>query len=260
MFTTYDTSPLFKELSEAAKAAFASLVEDSSLEPETLKFPRDSELAEQLPFEDSLFLVKEGYLKCSIEEKMIFFLEKGDVFGLGDYFAKVPSSITSEFVVSLERFSRSALVAELSKDQAKTAKWCEYIDFTCASQMELIRTLTRHECRIEPETLVFSPGDTIIVEGTEAEQVFTLLQGCAEVYHGEQLVGEILDGEIFGAMAVATNTRRTASVVAKSSCVVFAVAKENFLALVETHPETAFRLVESMSRVIVSQNKKLAGY
>ena len=84
-----------------------------------------------------------------------------------------------------------------------------------------------------------------------------LLSGVAEVYVSDVMVGEIHTDEIFGAIAALTGLPRTATIKAVTPCTVVVIDKESFNHLIETRPNTIFKLAEDMTRVIVSTNEKL---
>lgn len=257
MFTTYELTEEFRRLNEEARNSLARVVEGLPLQPESIKLSRDELLFNIGDAHEYFYLIKEGYLKCVMRGKMLFFLEAGDLVGLGQCFRREEVSISSEFAVVLDRYPRKEFLEGVLNSPDSAEDWSNYLELSCALQTELVSSLTRKDVPYEPETLMYESGETIILEDTEPDRVYTLLHGTADVYYGGKKVGGVLSGEIFGAMAVATESLRCASVIAKSPCLVFAVPKENFLALVETHPETVLKLIESMSRIIVTQNARL---
>lgn len=103
----------------------------------------------------------------------------------------------------------------------------------------------------------FMAGETIIHQGAEADQVYTLLEGDAHALRDGVKVGEIHADEIFGALAVFTRQKRMASVVAVSDCTVLAVRKEEFADLVEMQPQICLGLVEELAEKINQLNGQL---
>ncbi len=103
----------------------------------------------------------------------------------------------------------------------------------------------------------FMAGETIIHQGAEADQVYTLLEGDAHALRDGVKVGEIHADEIFGALAVFTRQKRMASVVAVSDCTVLAVRKEEFADLVEMQPQICLGLVEELADKINQLNGQL---
>jgi len=109
-----------------------------------------------------------------------------------------------------------------------------------------------------PEIRFYKSGDLIIRQGDPAEEVFTLVEGGAEVLHDLVKVGEINTGEIFGALASLGGEPRTASVVALTDCTVAVLKKDNFLALIETRPQTVEKFVKDLVSMVMDLNRKIA--
>lgn len=107
------------------------------------------------------------------------------------------------------------------------------------------------------QSLVFSAGDTIIREGDEASLVYTLKHGRAAAYQDGVMVGEILPGEIFGALAAFCNVRRNATVRATTLCRVEALGKDHFTLLVRQQPELCVKLIQDMARLIGDLNESI---
>jgi CRP-like cAMP-binding protein len=105
--------------------------------------------------------------------------------------------------------------------------------------------------------LNFAAGDIIIQQGDEAKEVFTILTGKAQAFVDDVQVGDIFQDEIFGAMAVFTGEKRSATVKAVTPCNVLAVPKEEFITLIQSHPQTTMTMIENMARRIQTLNSQL---
>jgi CRP-like cAMP-binding protein len=58
-------------------------------------------------------------------------------------------------------------------------------------------------------------------------------------------------------MAVFTEERRTATVIASEPCTVMVIPKDQFLSLMRSNPRIAHSLIESMARRIDLMNKEI---
>ena len=98
--------------------------------------------------------------------------------------------------------------------------------------------------------LFASPSDSIVVEGTQGDEMFVLTRGRVEVLHagsreeGHVKVGELLPGSYFGEIALLDQTirgvpknRRLATVKAVEFCELRSVAKEHLTHCFEEFPE-----------------------
>lgn len=84
------------------------------------------------------------------------------------------------------------------------------------------------------------------------------MDGSADVLVDGQKVGELRQDEIFGAMALFTNERRSATVVAREACRVTAIPQAQFLTLMRKAPQLTHSLIEDMSRHIDLLNKEVS--
>ena len=106
---------------------------------------------------------------------------------------------------------------------------------------------------------VYEPGQIIIRQGEQADYVYNMSSGVAEVLVDDVDVARIGEGEIFGAMAVLTRTNRSATVRARTECSVVKVPKEQFTELIKSNPATIHSLLVDMANSIVNLNEQLVG-
>jgi CRP-like cAMP-binding protein len=66
--------------------------------------------------------------------------------------------------------------------------------------------------------VAYSPGETIIAEGTPATEMYLVRKGRASIEVNGKTIEEIGRGAIFGEMALIANSARTAAVVAIDNC------------------------------------------
>ncbi|MBP7951098.1 MAG: cyclic nucleotide-binding domain-containing protein [Verrucomicrobiales bacterium] len=102
------------------------------------------------------------------------------------------------------------------------------------------------------------PGDAIIKEGQEDSRIFILLTGKLEVTKGGEAIAKIeKSGEIFGELAVVSDEKRSASVVARSSTLCL-VIDQKFLQEIkpeEENPGYYAALYGFISRVLAARLK-----
>ena len=103
----------------------------------------------------------------------------------------------------------------------------------------------------------FAAGEELINQGDIAEHVFIIIEGHAEAWVNGEKVGDVEKDEIFGAMVVFTEERRTATVIASEPCTVMVIPKDQFLSLMRSNPRIAHSLIESMARRIDLMNKEI---
>jgi CRP/FNR family transcriptional regulator, cyclic AMP receptor protein len=97
---------------------------------------------------------------------------------------------------------------------------------------------------------IFEPGSTVIREGERGARVlafFIVMEGAATVSRGGQQIAVLGQGEHFGEIALFNDVPRRATVTASTELRCLAISSWEFRPFVESHPEVAWRLLESMA-------------
>lgn len=254
MFSLFENNQEFELLNKEAKLLVSQLLAD--LTAKKVKIPLDINFAFEKKTEDSLYLIQEGFVCYEYQEKPLFFYDSGDIIGWQDsYLAEV--RIVPHGKIFIDEYSCSELYAHTKSKQELDITWRRLLSLYQNILVSMMSQTIDRDITIKPETRHYTKGSPIIIQGTTPTEVFTMVRGVANVFLNDVKVGEIKDGEMFGAMAAATKGDRSASVIAAESCLVLVVSKDNFLTLARTHPQTMLKLVEDMSRIIMNQNEKL---
>ncbi len=255
MFTVYENSKQFELVNARAKECLSSVLSGIAPSQREINVPRDETLCDHL-HTDGVYLLRSGFLRYEREGRLLFFVESGELVGWGEHFHAPGVRVYSDFAVVVDKFDRQKFFQSV-ESPSKVKLWNQYVTFTLEQMCLILSQVVPQDVKIEPELRQVEAGQVLIVEGTTPNEVFTLLNGEADVFKGDVKVGSVLNGEIFGAMAAATGMTRSASVVARTDCLAMVIPKEHFLELTKTHPHTVQKLIEDMSRIIVSQNEKI---
>ncbi|MGH7002781.1 MAG: cyclic nucleotide-binding domain-containing protein, partial [Alphaproteobacteria bacterium] len=102
--------------------------------------------------------------------------------------------------------------------------------------------------RMGGKTKRYRAGTEIMREGEPRTQMFYLHRGTAAVLTKGREVEEVLEGGIFGEMAMIDAGPRSATVVAKTDCDVVAVDERLFLILVRQAPFFALDVMRTLVR------------
>jgi CRP-like cAMP-binding protein len=97
---------------------------------------------------------------------------------------------------------------------------------------------------------IFEPGSTVIREGERGARVlafFIVVEGEATVSLGGQQLAVLGQGEHFGEIALFNDVPRRATVTASTELRCLALSSWEFRPFVESHPEVAWRLLQSMA-------------
>lgn len=256
MYLLGERSEQTELLCERIKKISNHLLTDLPEPEERLELNEVQDLYSQFP-SDSLYFIDSGALQGMYENRAIVLFEPGNLVGLPNIY-DLPSLIfTSEEPVRLLRYDASTLLRFFNETRERQSIWTGYLITLISIYSNAYSRMVRVQSRPSTGFLQFAAGDIIVQEGDDAHEVFTIIQGKADVYLEGVKVGEVQRDEIFGATAVFTNSKRTATVIATEDSSVLAVPKDEFVTLMQTHPQTTMALIESMARSVASLNAQL---
>ena len=207
-------------------------------------------------YSGKIFRLTEGSLSLSINNEVVLVHEEGDLVGIEQIYGLPNSKVSSTFAVRVDEFTHEDILKELSSSK-KCREWCEYLTCRLNAAQYIVATLGGGDKNFAPEVRHIPAGEVIINQGSVSTEVYTLLQGHAEVQVDSVKVGEVLNDEIFGALAGLTGMPRTATVVATTDSVLLILEKEKFIDLMQRRPKTVLGLVENMARAVVSLNERV---
>ncbi len=208
---------------------------------------------------DRFYYIIEGNISAEYDGKELYLFEKGDVIlhpsiddveETGLYY-----SVKSEVVV--DSIPMQKLQQVLASNVELVGQWVSISALNQLQLNQMIGVLTEKEERANPGFGRYKAGMAIITEGEEADFVYSISDGTAVAVHNGIEVGEIKKDEIFGAIAVLTEQKRTASVIAKTDCIVLMVHKDEFSKMVKSHPKLFLNILTSLAEKIISLNAKV---
>jgi MFS family permease len=82
-------------------------------------------------------------------------------------------------------------------------------------------------------------GSMIVREGDEGDRFYIVTEGELEVSQDGSPIAELVPGGYFGEIALLRDTNRTATVIARTDAVLYALDREDFLAAVTGHTQSA---------------------
>jgi CRP-like cAMP-binding protein len=178
-------------------------------------------------------------------------LEEGEIV----FAPQLPLLLSApDFSVAVDKIPFSALFTDSGAAERVLA---EVLEFYAQLWLRILGDVIQSAAQIIPSTRVFQAGETIITQGDAATEVYTLIEGEADVFVDGVKVGEVQTEEFFGILASITKAPRTATVVARTNCAVLCVATEKFQELIRARPVLIEKLVAELSRMVVNLNGKV---
>lgn len=234
------------------------IFKDHTMPTELKQFTAQSDLLDSFDVEQ-LGLIRSGQVTVINDAIDVACFESGDLIGLHKVFGLPSAQLRVDDSVEVELVHRDDFMAYINSDPHRQHRFCNYL-LTCMGFYEVMVSHYHKQTQVHaPRGFQnVSKGDVIISEGAYADTVYQLISGSADVTAKGVAVGEVLTGEIFGAMAVFTGEKRTATVVAREDVQLLAIPKAEFVNLIKAQPEVAMTLLENMSRRIKSLNDQLA--
>lgn len=221
-----------------------------------LRLEQTDDLSALLPG-NQLFLIENGLLHANVDERPLFYLQEGDLVGLRQGIELPSCRYSSDEPVSLLPYNRSEVFRHIYASEKLQELFIQYLVGHTALLSDAVARLKQPDVRPSTGFQHFAKGEELIRQGDEADHVFIIIEGHATAYVDGQKVGDVQKDEIFGAMAVFTREKRSATVIASEPCTVMVIPKEQFLSLMQSNPRIAHSLIESMARRIDLLNKEV---
>lgn len=207
--------------------------------------------------EDTLFLVRDGIINLCSNDVSMLSCEEGDLIGISQSFHLPSPTLATDGYVELQPINRDDFLLHVYADKRRQHAWSHYLVILNSLLTERLAVVSRDQLTPAAGFLNFSAGETIIMQGDDADLVYTIISGRADIVVDGVSVGELGVDEVFGAMAVFTGEKRSASIIAITPCTVMAVPQKDFTVLIEAQPQAAVNLIENLSRRITMMNQQV---
>jgi type IV pilus assembly protein PilB len=100
---------------------------------------------------------------------------------------------------------------------------------------------------LNPDEMVFENGDTIIKEGNTDTSFYKLIQGCLEVFKGQNLIAEISQtNTYFGEMSALVGSRRSATIKSKGRSIVKVFPGDKLGEVLENYPDISKQIIDTL--------------
>jgi serine/threonine protein phosphatase PrpC len=239
-----DTSPYAKYKNAVTRAVGAY----ESVEVDTLDF-------EVLPGDQ--------FMLCS--DGLHFYLKEGDLPEIlaADDVADAPKTLVALANAGGGHDNITAVVVRVetagatSESQARASDLANRVEVL--KKMPLFKHLTYKEVmRLLNVTVVkeYQPGEPIIKEGTEGEELFIILSGKVRLHKAEAFITFLERGAHFGEMALVDRSKRSASASAVEQSRALMLRRRDFYEIIRKEPVLATKLLWSFVQVLTERLRK----
>ena len=223
---------------------------------------------------DRFFVVQTGAVEVMADapdgsRRALAYLHNGDYFGEIALLSNVPRTatviaVTDVAVYTLDRDDFQAVSSSLGNlaenlvDTIMDIRRLRSVPvFAARTEGELFVLLTKLQLE------AWEPGQTIFRQGTPGDKFYIIRSGevIIEALDGQATPREIASlraGEYFGEIALCSDVPRTATARAKTHTELWALTKDKFLELVQTHRLNAKALEQTASRRLLQLREQLA--
>ncbi len=252
MILARDLHPEFPVISARCRELLDGVVD--SLTRASLEVPAGDFAAER----GKIYRLTDGVLTVHRHGKAVWYLEESDLVGLDLQFWSWDARLTCEATVRCEVYDMEDLFTHLGASSERMRRWTEFLALQSSLMQSALSVALRDEVETQPRIRAVKAGEVIIAQGARAEEVYTLIEGRADVLADGIKVGEVLRDEIFGTLAAFSGGPRTASVVATENSLILSLPRSEFAMLVESRPKLVVKLIEDLARAITALNSRVA--
>jgi CRP/FNR family cyclic AMP-dependent transcriptional regulator len=206
---------------------------------------------------NQIFLITDGMMHYTHEGQTLVSFDEGDLVGITRAFNLPSPTIRVDEFVEVLLIDRDALLRHIYSDKQRQYDWSLFLVCQNSLLINQLANVSKEHTQTISGFQNFQPGDVIIKEGDESEHVYTIISGEADVFADGVKVGEVGEDEVFGAMAVFTGEKRSATVIARSACTIMTVPQNEFVNLIEAQPKAAVNLIENFARRITAMNQQI---
>jgi CRP-like cAMP-binding protein len=266
--TPADALPNIPLFSDLPREAFIELFERCPLR----RFSQGQRVFEQGSHGDAFYVICEGTVRVFREDggkrKEIAALASGAFFGemaLLSGAARMASVESASEDTQLLEISATVL-SELSRQHPQVAKalkkFCrERLLSNVMGTSALFQPFGKKDRRALVEKFrarEVKKNEVIIQEGDRADGLYVVLSGEVEARKGDQVLSRLKEGELFGEISLLQKTPATATVTATRRTSLLRLPREDFDALIVTHPQI-LELISELSEQRLRRTEALTG-
>jgi CRP/FNR family cyclic AMP-dependent transcriptional regulator len=208
---------------------------------------------------DGWVFIRNGVFKYYFGSKLIRLYSAGDLIVVLPTGHEIGCTCISEFGAEVCIFKAGDLEKHLGTHPSEVPLLLRYLTLQSTMMHVLCAAFMTEDMHPDLNIRKFDPGSVIIAEGAPAREIYQMIQGNAVVTVNNVHVGEVAAGEVFGEISFFTESTRSATVIAKTECLVQVMGKDEFITLVQLKPSVNLAISKTLSHRIVETNRRIAG-
>ncbi len=198
-----------------------------------------------------------AYFQFFHSDRLLRLYSEGDFIPVGPRFPGAEARIACELAADVVFFPPGELMRELTDEPDLLAAWMQYQESEQTIMYGLCARYTQPMAQTSLRLKRFAPGEAIIGEGEESDEVYCLIDGLAEARFHDVKVGEVRPKEFFGEIGFLLNQRRVASVTAANACTVQVLDNREFVELIRHNPQAIVSMASTLAHRIVELNDRV---
>ncbi len=257
MIAYVEVPPEVTRIDEMLKPLAAGIVQQCAECGRTQQCDNTTDLFASLP--ESWVFIRTGVFKYYFNKRLIRLYSSGDLISVAAVAVESGCSCVSEFGSEITVFETEPLSIHF-REHPEVAEQLLHYQTLHATMMHLLCAAFMTD-DLHPDLVIrsYHSGEMIIAQGEPAREIYQMIQGTAVVTVKDVEVGSVNAGEVFGEISFFTESTRSASVKARTECLVQVMGKEEFITLVKIKPSVNLAISKTLSQRIVESNRKIAG-
>ena len=240
MFTLREQSAEFYHFNKALRKILGELTSVIPVQRAAVILPRNHVIPHDKIYEGNLYLLKEGFLRCKREDKLLFFVEPGDLVGLAEL--DEGTVLYADSDVAVDEYSKKAFFNTVRRDPALFVLWTKFISVQSSLYISLI-----NEDDEDNRPPIQPADDDRELKESSLDRGAAEPQGMADVFIGDTRLGCVFSREVFKALTLTAPPDQATALKDAADSVTVQIPKSHILALIKSHPHAVLKMLENMS-------------
>jgi hypothetical protein len=253
MLTIYDVPEEILHLHKESKALADEIIQFLAMQ-EFTSVKHGTELLST--YADSVIIIIKGIFKTFYDHKFLRFYTACEIVSTEEM-KKLPVEIVGEMASQIIAISKNDFYEKISSNKEAQSKWGQYCQLQIGIYLGVCSSFISKEYKPVINIKTYPPGAVIISEGDAPGCIFEMIDGTAVVSIQSTEVGAIHTGEIFGEVGFLTGTSRTASVIARSQCMVQYMNVDDIDQMLRMRPKMIYNISKTIAKRLIDVNDRL---